>query len=214
MPDWSWSSGIGTARRNTCGGPGSFWRPPTASDRRDHAPDGQVQALRLALAGAVHDRGGGRSPARQNPAVACPAAGARGGGARGRADADRSAGGDRPLDRRDDGEGGRHQRQLGPAHLARPRAPAAPGPAVPDASKLTVDFLRGGEVSPRRQSSPDTPEGRTGRPASRPGVEASWKAQAAVRQRRLVWPETVARPFRRPAPPCRGLYRPCDTARL
>ncbi len=37
---------------------------------------------------------------------------------------------DDPLDRRDDGEGGRHQRQLGPAHLARPRAPAAPGPAV------------------------------------------------------------------------------------
>ena len=99
-------------------------------DRRDHAPDGQVQALRLALAGAVHDRGGGRSAARQDPAVARPAARSRGGGARGGADADRSAGGDHPLDRRDDGEGGRHQRQLGPAHLARPWAPAAPGPAV------------------------------------------------------------------------------------
>ena len=59
-----------------------------------------------------------------------PPLGARGGGARGGADADRSAGGDHPLDRRHDGEGGRHQRQFGPAHLARPRAPAAPGPAV------------------------------------------------------------------------------------
>ncbi len=42
----------------------------------------------------------------------------------------RSAGRDDPLDRRHDGEGGRHQRQLGPAHLARARPAAAPGPAV------------------------------------------------------------------------------------
>jgi hypothetical protein len=75
------------------------------SFRREHAPDGQVQALRLALAGAVHDRGDGRPSARQDPAVARPAARSRGGGAGGGADADRSAGGDHPLDRRLDGEG-------------------------------------------------------------------------------------------------------------
>ncbi len=59
-----------------------------------------------------------------------PPLGARGGRARGGADADRSAGGDDPLDRRQDGEDGRHQRQLGAAHLARPWPAAAPGPAV------------------------------------------------------------------------------------
>ena len=60
---------------------------------RDHAAGGHEQGRGLALAGAVHDRGGRRAAARQDPAVAHPAAGRRGGGAGGRADHDRRAAG-------------------------------------------------------------------------------------------------------------------------
>ena len=42
----------------------------------------------------------------------------------------RSAGGNHPLDGRDDGESSRHQRQFGTAHLAGARAAAAPGAPV------------------------------------------------------------------------------------
>ena len=45
---------------------------------------GHEQGRGLALAGAVHDRGGRRAAAGQDPAVAHPAAGRRGGGPRGR----------------------------------------------------------------------------------------------------------------------------------
>src|SRR3546814_8151264 len=50
--------------------------------------------------------------------------------ARGRRDPGRSARRGDPLDRRHDGQGDRHLRQFGPAHLARPRSPAASGSAV------------------------------------------------------------------------------------
>ena len=52
---------------------------------RDHAPDRQGQAQRLALAGALPGSRGRRSAARQDPAVAHPAAGGRSGRAGGRA---------------------------------------------------------------------------------------------------------------------------------
>ena len=73
-------------------------------------------------------RGRRRRPAaRQDPAVAHPAARAEVASTRVVAlTADRSAGRDDALDRRRDGQGGRHQRQLGAAHLAQPRPAAAP----------------------------------------------------------------------------------------
>ena len=97
---------------------------------RDHAPDGQVQAcvwrwqerfMPRGCDGLLRDK---TRPSRIPPLGAEVAE---------RVVAltltDPPARGD-PLDRRDDGEGGRHQRQFGAAHLARARAPAAPGPAV------------------------------------------------------------------------------------
>ena len=59
-----------------------------------------------------------------------PPLGADGGRARGGADLDRPAGRGDPLDRRHDGRADRHLRQLGAAHLARPRPAAAPRAAV------------------------------------------------------------------------------------
>ena len=85
--------------------------------QRDHAPDRQVEDLRLALAGTVHEGRHRRPPARQDAALAHPSARSGGGRARGDADACRSAGRDHPLDRRSDGSGERHQRQRGPAYL-------------------------------------------------------------------------------------------------
>src|SRR3954469_23211688 len=84
---------------------------------RDHAPDRQVEDLRLALAGTLC-RGGRRGAlGRKDP----PAAGqaARPGGHRqgGGPDRDRAAARGHPLDRSCHGQRGRHQRFLGAAHL-------------------------------------------------------------------------------------------------
>ena len=74
---------------------------------RDHAPNRQVEDLRLALAGTLH--GGRASTAccatRRGPRASRRSG--RGGRARRRLDAHRSARRDDPLDRRDDGEGDR-----------------------------------------------------------------------------------------------------------
>ena len=98
-----------------------------ARDGRDRAPDRQVQAVRLALAGEVHARGRDRPAARQDPAPAHPAPAASGDRPRDRADPDRAAARGDPLDRRRHGRGGRDQPQLGAPGVARPQAPAAPG---------------------------------------------------------------------------------------
>ena len=80
--------------------------------RRDHAPGRGVEAQRLALAGAVHERRRRRSAARQDPAGAHPAA-AQGGGRGGRdPHAGRGAAGrGDPLDGAGDGRGERAQRR-------------------------------------------------------------------------------------------------------
>ena len=98
--------------------------------RRDHASDGQVQDLRLALAGTLR-RGRGRwAAARQDPSLAGGAA--RPGGHRpGRGpDHHRAAARGDPLDRSRHGRGGRHQRVLGAAHLEGARPGAAPRPPL------------------------------------------------------------------------------------
>ena len=75
--------------------------------------------MREGVAGLLRDK--------TRPA-ARPAPGAGHDRPRGRADPDRAAARGDPLDRRRHGRGGRDQPQLGAAHLARPQAPAAPGP--------------------------------------------------------------------------------------
>jgi hypothetical protein len=57
---WKRSLRTGTARRRTSGGRRSSWRPRTSRHDRDHTPERQVEAERLALAGAVHDGRRGR----------------------------------------------------------------------------------------------------------------------------------------------------------
>ena len=71
-----------------------------------------------------------RAAAGQDPALAHPAAWRGGGRAGGHPDARRPARRDDALDGRHDGAGGRHQRQLGAAHLECARAAAAPLAAV------------------------------------------------------------------------------------
>ena len=97
---------------------------------RDHASDGEVEDLCLALAGALHGGRVRRPSARQDAALADCTSRRRGGRARGGPDAHRPADRGDPLDRRDDGKGDRYQRQRRPAHLAGARAAATPGEAI------------------------------------------------------------------------------------
>ena len=96
----------------------------------DHAPGRGVQALRLALAGAVHARRRGRAGARQDPQARAAALAAGRGRSGGRADARRSARRDDALDRPRDGGGQRRIAALGAADLGGARPPAAPGAAL------------------------------------------------------------------------------------
>ena len=129
---WRRWSGTATARRSMSGAPRSCCcSADGVGTRRDHAAHRQVEDLRLALAGALRRGRRRRAAARQDAALAHPAARARGRRTRGGADARRTRRGETThWTRRHDGEGGRHQRQRGAAHLEGARAAAAPLAAV------------------------------------------------------------------------------------
>ena len=117
--------------------PGDRGRP---RHRRDHAPERQVEAERLALAGAVHDGWRGRAsrdktrPSRIPPleqtiidrVIALTAT--------------ETAAPSHPLDGGGDGRGGRDQHQLGAAHLA--------------GAKLQPHRVRSSNSPPTRSSPP------------------------------------------------------------
>ena len=97
-------------KKRTSGGPRSCCSADGLGDRRDHAADGPVEALRLALAGALGPRGWKVSCATRRGRRASRRSGPKWRSAWS-PDANGSAGRGDPLDRRDDGEGRRHQRR-------------------------------------------------------------------------------------------------------
>ena len=108
-----------------------------------YAAHGQVEDLRLALAGTLYRGGIRRTAPRQDASLAHQAAGRRDGRARRRADARGTARGNDPLDRRPDGEGGGAQREFGSTHLARPWSATAPDAPVQAVQRSAfVDKLR------------------------------------------------------------------------
>ena len=147
--------------------------------RRDRAPRRPLAALRPALARAVRAGGRRRPAARQDQEARHAAAAGGDRRPRGRADPRRAAGRGDPLDRPDDGEGGRRLPALGAAHLD--GAPARPAPGA------HLQALQGPGVRPQAA--------RRGRALHAP----AGARDRAVRRREIA----KSRPSSAPSPGCR-----------